>query len=98
MGKSVRKVNGGRPSRSEILRRVIMGVLEDYEAQGVNPPEFNEIVGILEDAGLGFSIRTDFLKITLGAGISPVRITWNSLVIWRDRSWRGKTGQGKKKK
>jgi hypothetical protein len=92
------KLEKESPSKSELLRMVIAEILEDYEKAGVAPPDFNDIVRLLEEAGVGFSVRTDFLRITLGAGISPVRITWNHLVIWRDRPWRGKQGQVKKKK
>lgn len=99
MGKksAVRAVKGS-PSKSEIIRIAIAEILEAYEAEGVAPPDFSDIVQILDEAGLEFSIRTDFLRITLGAGISPVRVTWNHLVVWRDRPWRGKQGQVKKKK
>jgi hypothetical protein len=95
--KKIVKKKGG-PSKSEILRITIAEILEMYEQQGVAPPDFNDIVEILEQAGLDFSIRTDFLRITLGAGISPVRVTWNHLVIWRDRPWGGKRGKTTKRK
>lgn len=86
------------PSKSEILRMIIAEILEEYEKEGVAPPDFNDIVQLLEEAGLEFSVRTDFLRITLGAGVSPVRITWNQLVIWRDRPWRGKKTKRKNPK
>jgi hypothetical protein len=87
-----------RPSKSQIIRSAVEEILELYEAEGLEPPDFHEIVEILAEAGFEFSIRTDFLQIALGVGISPIKVTWNSLVIWRDRPWRGKRGKGRRRK
>ena len=94
--KIVKKKEG--PSKSQILRDAIAEILKVYEEKGLEPPEFSDIVGILADAGFEFSVRTDYLQLALGVDISPIKINWNSLVIWRNRPWRGKKTKRKNPK